>query len=116
MSREGKTEMPVRLDDFRPYGRCGTEYKLTGKDYWFGPPEDSPEHYSNITQPKLREKAKERDRLHAKELCNACPVKLLCLRWALQENEEVGIWGGLTPTERIQLKNRNSRKGEGLAS
>jgi hypothetical protein len=108
--------MPVKLDDFRPYGRCGTEYKLTGKDYWFGPPEDSPEAYHKITKLKERESARRKDRNKAKELCAVCPVRMLCLRWAFENNESEGIWGGLTATERTQLKNQHTQQGKGLAS
>jgi WhiB family redox-sensing transcriptional regulator len=39
-----------------------------------------------------------------KELCSKCPVKLLCLEYALEANEENGIWGGLTRNERNALK------------
>ncbi len=100
--------MEIRLEDFRPYGRCGTYYAETGKDHLFGPPEDSPDAYHNITSPKLRETARRRDRERAKALCAVCPVRTACLRWALQENEPGGIWGGLTQDERTTLKNKTA--------
>lgn len=31
----------------------------------------------------------------AKELCYSCPVQRACLEWALDNNEQDGIWGGL---------------------
>lgn len=36
----------------------------------------------------------------AKNLCNECPVKWLCLQAALDNKEGYGIWGGLTAKER----------------
>lgn len=35
----------------------------------------------------------------AKAICNVCPVRQRCLDFAIR-NEEVGIWGGMTTTER----------------
>jgi WhiB family redox-sensing transcriptional regulator len=45
----------------------------------------------------------------AKAYCNgtpnrpACPVRRECLRWALAEGEEHGVFGGLTASERRHL-------------
>jgi WhiB family redox-sensing transcriptional regulator len=39
----------------------------------------------------------------AKAICNTCPVALECLRWALDHDEQHGIWGGMTPTERRRM-------------
>ena len=36
----------------------------------------------------------------AKEICFSCPAKLPCLLYALENQEEQGIWGGYTPRER----------------
>jgi WhiB family redox-sensing transcriptional regulator len=38
------------------------------------------------------------------KICDACPVKLLCLEYALGNEEVWGIWGGLTPNQRKRLK------------
>ncbi len=35
----------------------------------------------------------------AKKLCNICPVKKECLKWALDNKQIWGIWGGLTPEQ-----------------
>lgn len=37
-------------------------------------------------------------------ICNDCPVKAECLRMALQEEIWHGVWGGLTPGQRTQVK------------
>jgi WhiB family redox-sensing transcriptional regulator len=44
------------------------------------------------------------DVLMAKKFCEECPVKNECLQFALVNNEQYGIWGGLTLKERLRLK------------
>lgn len=40
----------------------------------------------------------------AKKLCSRCRVSSDCLLWALQNDEDFGIWGGSTPEERQVMK------------
>jgi len=42
----------------------------------------------------------------AKAICARCPVRMRCLAEALDNGETYGVWGGLTPEERRQLKRR----------
>jgi len=37
------------------------------------------------------------------QVCNSCPVKDPCLRFAL-DNDEVGIWGGTSHKQRRRMK------------
>ena len=46
--------------------------------------------------------------IEAKSYCIKCPVRLDCLEHALK-NDEVGIWGGLTTTERRREWRRRLR-------
>lgn len=39
----------------------------------------------------------------AKAICKVCPIKDLCLDYALTTREGFGIWGGLTAEERRQI-------------
>lgn len=39
----------------------------------------------------------------AKRLCASCPLTMLCLRTAIENKEEYGIWGGATPRERNKI-------------
>jgi len=39
-----------------------------------------------------------------KSVCGSCTVRAECLDWALEHNEQFGIWGGLSARERAQLK------------
>jgi WhiB family transcriptional regulator, redox-sensing transcriptional regulator len=40
----------------------------------------------------------------ARQVCGRCPVSSDCLDYALQTREESGIWGGLDPVERKNLR------------
>ena len=40
----------------------------------------------------------------AKQICASCPVKALCLQWAIETSEPDGIWGGRTFKERSNLR------------
>ena len=44
----------------------------------------------------------------AKALCRTCPVRAECLAFALETNQEAGVWGGASEEERRQLR-RNRR-------
>jgi WhiB family redox-sensing transcriptional regulator len=40
----------------------------------------------------------------AKSVCQSCPVQVACLRFALETNQEAGIWGGTSEDERARLR------------
>ena len=40
----------------------------------------------------------------AKEVCDQCPVKVDCLDYALETNQDSGIWGGTSEEERRILR------------
>lgn len=40
----------------------------------------------------------------AKAICADCPVTMQCLTWALEHDERYGVWGGLSESERQQLR------------
>jgi WhiB family redox-sensing transcriptional regulator len=42
----------------------------------------------------------------AKEVCDQCPVKVDCLDYALETNQDSGIWGGTSEEERRVLRRR----------
>lgn len=47
----------------------------------------------------------------AKRVCLSCPVSSTCLDVALKGNCDDGIWGGLDPNERLELRRRRSGQG-----
>jgi len=40
----------------------------------------------------------------AKAVCRSCPVQRECLQFALESNQESGIWGGKDEDERRKLR------------
>ena len=48
----------------------------------------------------------------AKDLCNQCPVKNLCLEFALINDEEYGIWGGTSVRQRDILRGKRPSGGK----
>ena len=40
----------------------------------------------------------------AKGVCNACEAKNQCLEFALQTNQDSGVWGGTSEEERRKLR------------
>lgn len=40
----------------------------------------------------------------AKAVCAGCPVALPCLRYAIDERIEWGVWGGMSETERANIR------------
>ena len=64
-----------------------------------------------------------------KEVCAACPVAAQCLQYAIDNEFDDGIWGGLNGRERRKLANRpknpvrekyadkvNALRGEGMSN
>lgn len=47
--------------------------------------------------------------LEALTLCSSCPVRTRCLAEALRRDDRYGIWGGLTPKQRIRIRRREIR-------
>jgi len=51
----------------------------------------------------------------AKSVCDECPVSVDCLEFAIETNQDTGIWGGTSEDERRQIRRdiaaqlRNSR-------
>ena len=45
----------------------------------------------------------------AKAVCRDCCVVDVCLQWALDNNQDSGVWGGMSEEERRSLKRRAAR-------
>lgn len=51
----------------------------------------------------------------ARKICRTCEVRVLCLNYAIHNKEKSGVWGAMSPRERVwlvRLVNRD-RKEEG---
>jgi WhiB family redox-sensing transcriptional regulator len=44
--------------------------------------------------------------VQAKAICSSCPVSDICLTWAIETNQNEGVWGGHTAKERRRLRRR----------
>jgi WhiB family redox-sensing transcriptional regulator len=40
----------------------------------------------------------------AKEVCDECTVRTECLEFAIETNQDTGIWGGTSEEERRQIR------------
>ncbi len=45
----------------------------------------------------------------AKSVCDACTVQTTCLQWAVSNNQDSGVWGGMSEEERRSYKRRMAR-------
>jgi WhiB family transcriptional regulator, redox-sensing transcriptional regulator len=70
---------------WRTYARC-LELDLDERLMFFG---DSPHPITAQSQYK-----------RARLFCYDCPVQVDCLQWSLINKERVGVWGGLTESQR----------------
>lgn len=46
----------------------------------------------------------------ARGLCSVCPVRVDCLQYALDQDIEFGVWGGLSAFQRSQIRRKQPRK------
>jgi WhiB family transcriptional regulator, redox-sensing transcriptional regulator len=77
----------ARAPDWRDNAACAHE----DPELFF--PESGP----GVTRPET---------IVAKRICGGCPVRVPCLRWALDHGVSNGIWGGTTEEERRLLRKR----------
>lgn len=45
----------------------------------------------------------------AKAVCAACMVAEVCLQWAIENNQDSGVWGGRSEEERRAMKRKAAR-------
>lgn len=46
----------------------------------------------------------------AKQVCNRCPVRTECLEFALDTNQDSGVWGGTSEDKRRTARRRRARR------
>jgi WhiB family redox-sensing transcriptional regulator len=46
----------------------------------------------------------------AKQVCRGCEVTDQCLEWALETNQDAGVWGGFSEEERRTLRRSRQRR------
>lgn len=52
----------------------------------------------------------------AKAVCQACPVRVRCLEWAVHADERAGVWGGATPDERALIRRERRQSAHPAAA
>ena len=40
----------------------------------------------------------------ARRICHRCPAMVECREWAIERHEPEGIWGGLSPRQRMRVR------------
>ena len=80
---------PDRPDDWREQAECKDD---PTPDLWFVPPGDR----HGIAA--------------AKAICRRCPVAAECLAEAMADPSIVGVWGGLSETERAKIRAHTPRQ------
>jgi WhiB family redox-sensing transcriptional regulator len=51
----------------------------------------------------------------AKHVCGECPVSRDCLQFALETNQDSGIWGGTSEEERRVMRRQAAARGRSLS-
>lgn len=46
----------------------------------------------------------------ARQVCRRCPVATACLEWALDSDQDSGVWGGTSEEERRKLRRQRTRQ------
>ena len=59
--------------------------------------------FFGASEPDIRPPYNLGDIKKAKTLCGGCPVSALCLRTALENREEYGVWAGTTRKQRKKM-------------
>lgn len=95
LAKEKWDELSQAIDDAPVVVPCTN----TDPDVWFSDRDSMDVHSSAST---IRT---------AKALCKMCPVKTLCLEYAILNDEQHGIWGGLSTQDRRKLKKTNRGRG-----
>jgi WhiB family transcriptional regulator, redox-sensing transcriptional regulator len=79
------------LEDLYPDWQKESRCLGVGNDYFFGDEKQQP----TMSIKQVRQ---------ASKLCDVCPVYRECLRWALENREEYGVWAGTSGRVRRKIQ------------
>ncbi|HEX9679240.1 MAG TPA: WhiB family transcriptional regulator [Candidatus Saccharimonadales bacterium] len=105
-SKKGPTRIPITLSelDWQEKARCRGL-----KSMYFFPPELDDRGGEPIRESKPKRDNRE---AAAKAICAQCDLKERCLEFALEKNEDHGIWGGTTESERRELRRQRAKAAD----
>lgn len=63
---------------------------------------------TNLFYPEIGTKGAAEQTKNTKTICALCKVSAECLQSAIANDEQFGIWGGLTPKERTRVRRQYS--------
>jgi WhiB family redox-sensing transcriptional regulator len=52
----------------------------------------------------------------AKAVCTTCPVQAACLEFAIESNQDSGVWGGASEEERRHIRRQRLRQRRATAA
>ncbi|WP_258314800.1 WhiB family transcriptional regulator [Streptomyces sp. Act143] len=68
-----------------------------------------------FSPPYERGEARHRREARARAVCDACPVRVPCGRFALATQQDYGVWGGLTESDRTPGHSRDPNNDKSIA-
>lgn len=93
----------MTTDDWHTQALCAK----TGGDWWYAELTTHYQHHSRRYTPNPDDPDDDPcPTCIAITICELCEVKTQCLTTALNKDERHGIWGGLTPEQRIKIRRR----------
>lgn len=92
-------------DDYKENWRHLAKCKDYDPELWF-PPRDKDLYKTIADQAK--------DICYGRDGKPSCPVRVTCLLYAESENEQHGIWGGMSHRERNALRRKAEKNGSTL--
>lgn len=63
---------------------------------------------TNLFYPEANVKGGKKQVADVKAICRMCLVSSECLAFAINNDEQFGIWGGLLPKERMKVRKEHS--------
>ena len=90
--------MPMVRGGNNPFSRPGMFIESENISEW------QPLGLCSQTDPEVFFPEKGGSTRSAKEVCNSCEVKPQCLKYALDNDERFGIWGGTSERDRRKLR------------
>lgn len=81
-----------------------------GHEHWANPPVDIPPWFVDAeclyADPEAFFPHKGQSAQPAVAVCNRCPIRERCLEFAVENEQDIGVWGGMSERQRIRYRKR----------